>query len=489
TFLLSDNLQLEQNFKLASLGEKIKDQSIAQVISNLGFAVQKEKGRLLILVDEYDQPVREGLLQLIPHHGESLYDSIQQEIKLYFSDYFSFFRSVKALLAEVVHSKIWLTGITPIGIGEMSGLNIVDLTYQAHMADAVGLREADVERMLQEVHVHAPFKEGELERARTLLKRNFNNLRFPASQPLYHTGLVNHMMNILLDPTKETKRQEFLSTGKVPEHLAREPVPSSLFNVLRNAKNLRPVANKLANDERVSGPQFKIKERLSLEDLLQETINISDYLTLLVHIGVVSASGTSMDHPTFTITSEFYRENLLKPLLKTLRSSLEKLVALKSTEDLYTDGEEILVDFVTSISQNNMARLMAWASSDDENHILELQFQSHVVTEAHAILQDTARTSQEDVLPATGKRTDVTFSSKTTVVILELKQVASETPPTADFVSKAQEQLAGYVKTRQAMEEAGKGRAVAGFVVIMYDNGAGYVVEKLRQNIQVVGRK
>ena len=92
-------------------------------------------------------------------------------------------------------------------------------------------------------------------------------------------------------------------------------------------------------------------------------------------------------------------------------------------------------------------------------------------------------------MPATGKRTDVTFSSNTSVVILELKQVASETPPTADYVSKAQEQLAGYVKTRQAMEEAGKGRAVAGFVVIMYDNGAGYVVQKLRQNIQVVGRK
>ena len=132
---------------------------------------------------------------------------------------------------------------------------------------------------------------------------------------------------------------------------------------------------------------------------------------------------------------------------------------------------------------------MAWASSDANNHILELQFQSHVVTEAHDILQDMAWTSQEDKLPATGKRTDVTFCSDTSVVILELKQVASETPPTADFVSKAQEQLAGYVKTRQAMEKAGKGRAVAGFVVIMYDNGAGYVVQKLRQNIQVVGRK
>ena len=487
--LLSNNPQLEQNFQQVSLGVEIKDQSIANVIRTLGTAVQQDKGRLLILVDEYDQPVREGLLHLIPLHGERLYGRVQQQIKSCFSEYFAFFRSVKVLLEEVSHAKIWLTGITPIGIREMSGLNIEDLTYQAHMADAVGLTEADVDRMLDDVHTHAPFKEGELELAKTSLRRNFNNLRFPGSQPLYHTGLVNYMMNMLLDPTKETKRREFLSTGKVPEGLAREPVPSSLFNVLCNAKNLRPVANKLANGETVSGPRYKIKEQLSLENLLQETIDISDYLTFLVHIGVVSASGISTDNPTFTITSEFYRENLLKPLLKTLRASLEKLVALESAEDLYAHGEEILVDFVTSISQNNMARLMAWASSDADNHILELQFQSHVVTEAHDILQDIARTSQADKLPATGKRTDVTFSSDTSVVILELKQVASKTPPTADFVSKAQEQLAGYVKTRQAMEDAGKGRAVAGFVVIMYDNGAGFVVQKLSQNIQVLGRK
>ena len=289
------------------------------------------------------------------------------------------------------------------------------------------------------------------------------------------------MMNILLDPTKETKRREFLSTGKVPEGLAREPVPSSLFNVLCNAKNLRPVANKLANGETVSGPRYKIKEQLSLENLLQETIDISDYLTLLVHIGVVSASGTSTDHPTFTITSEFYRKNLLKPLLKTLRASLEKLVALESAEDLYAHGEEILVDFVTFISQNNMARLMAWASSDANNHILELQFQSYIVGGAYDILQELALTSQEDVLPVSGKRTDVTFSSPTCVVILELKQVATVEGPSVDFLTNTHEQLAGYVKTRMAMEELDKRRPVAGFVVVTYNDGANYVVEKLRQ--------
>ena len=123
---------------------------------------------------------------------------------------------------------------------------------------------------------------------------------------------------------------------------------------------------------------------------------------------------------------------------------------------------------------------MAWASSDSQNHILELQLQSHIITEAHDILAGVAQTTQEDRLPGTGKRTDVTFSSPKSVVILELKQVP-EDAPTEAFIAKAHEQLARYVEIRLQMEtETGQHRPVAGFVVIMYNDGASYVVQKLR---------
>lgn len=96
----------------------------------------------------------------------------------------------------------------------------------------------------------------------------------------------------------------------------------------------------------------KINEQLSLEHLLQETINVNDYLIVLVHIGVALASGMTAS-PTFSIASEFHRENLLQPLLKTHRASLQKLVALTSAAELCAQGEETLVDFVTSISEKH----------------------------------------------------------------------------------------------------------------------------------------
>lgn len=67
-------------------------------------------------------------------------------------------------------------------------------------------------------------------------------------------------------------------------------------------------------------------------------------------------------------------------------------------------------------------------------------------------------------------------------MILELKQVATVEEPTQAFIQGAHNQLTGYVKTRREMEKAGKNRPVAGFLVVMYNNGDGYVVEKLRND-------
>lgn len=482
--LLWENPQLRQAFNTVSSGTPIKDQAVDTLLGSLTNAVRLADGRLLFLVDEYDLPIREGLLHLIPHHSvPNLYENVKQKMKATFGSYFAFFRAVRASLENLPYAKIILTGITPIGIKEMTGLMVESLTFKEDMADAVGLGTDDVNKMLDDVHRHVPFGNGERQKAYEIIKERFNNLYFLGGSALYHTALVNQVMNMMLHDPNE--RKEFLRYGRLPDAISRaqEQVPLSVYRVLENARNLRPVVNKLVSKQELTG--HTLNTSLTLEDLLQEEIDIGDYLTLLFHVGVVSATKSHNETgicTTFRITSEAYLENLLQPLLKTLRVSLEALVALTSTDDLYAKGEDILVDFVTSISENSLAKLMRWASSDPSNHILELQFQSGIVSEAHDILKDVAQTTQEDILPQTGKRTDVTFSSASSVVILELKQVASATPPAKAFITKAHEQLAGYVQTRREMEVVGKKRPVAGFVVIMYNDGDKYVVEKLRND-------
>jgi hypothetical protein len=252
---------------------------------------------LLFLVDEYELPIREGLLRFIPLHGRNLYNSVEKKIRSTFAEYFDFFTAVKVSLEQLNHAKIFLTGITPIGIKEiMSGLPVISLTFEEDMADAVGLTEENVNGMLDNVNKYAPFENGERDLAFQRIKHHFNNLCFPGGSSLYHTALVNGWMSVLLK--KLHARKAFLQGDYLHKSSGRELVPSSVYNVLQNARNLRHVVNMLAQGREVI--DYKLNEDLSLEHLLREEIDVSDYLTLLVHLGVASAKGTTTN-PTFTI--------------------------------------------------------------------------------------------------------------------------------------------------------------------------------------------
>jgi hypothetical protein len=125
----------------------------------------------------------------------------------------------------------------------MSGLILKNLTFSKEMHDAVGLRESDVTIMLQKVHAHLAFKDDEeMARVHKAIAFHYNTLRFLGC-PLFHTALVNGTMQKLSDPVS---RQIWLRDLNVPPPgLERESVPSSVYNILATARNLRPVINRL----------------------------------------------------------------------------------------------------------------------------------------------------------------------------------------------------------------------------------------------------
>eukprot|EP00550_Attheya_septentrionalis_P010088 CAMPEP_0198301718 /NCGR_PEP_ID=MMETSP1449-20131203/52675_1 /TAXON_ID=420275 /ORGANISM="Attheya septentrionalis, Strain CCMP2084" /LENGTH=178 /DNA_ID=CAMNT_0044003859 /DNA_START=484 /DNA_END=1020 /DNA_ORIENTATION=- len=167
-------------------------------MDSLALAIAALNGHLLILIDEYDQPVRESLLRFLPQHGGNIYQSVKAQLKSLFPNSFRFFTVVETSLEVVRDSKNWMMGITPIGISEVTGLVVMPLTFDEDLADAVGVRDDDVCSMRSEVHQRAPFNEGEQERALELLKLHFSNICFPESSSLFHTALANGAMNMLL---------------------------------------------------------------------------------------------------------------------------------------------------------------------------------------------------------------------------------------------------------------------------------------------------
>ena len=117
-------------------------------MDSLASTVAALNGGLLILVDEYDQPGRETLLRFLPQHGGNIYPSVKAQLKSSFPNYFGFFAVVKTSLEVVRGSKVWMMGITPVVISEITGLVVMPLTFDEDLADAVGLRDDDVRGML-----------------------------------------------------------------------------------------------------------------------------------------------------------------------------------------------------------------------------------------------------------------------------------------------------------------------------------------------------
>lgn len=87
-------------------------------------------------------------------------------------------------------------------------------------------------------------------------------------------------------------------------------------------------------------------------------------------------------------------------------------------------------------------------------------------------------TTQEEDSLGSG-RSDVTIAGKSNVLLLELKQKTTATGPTKTEMDKHHKQLSGYMADLVRKERHAKvPRRVAGFVVVMYNNGKSFHVER-----------
>lgn len=329
------------------------------------------KPKLLVLVDEYDKPVREVLLNLIAtDHGDD--EALRREVKEAYSHYISFFDTCKTALADI-DMNVWVTGITPIGLSLISGFNPDDLTFEPSMADVVGLLRENVSGMLDAVDQYNPFKsDDEKDQVVQAIEKHFNSLRYEGGGGLYRTRMVNKLMADVLTLAK-TRAMWLKNLDKLPSNIRPEDPPTSVITVVRLAPNLREIVDRLAGGHAVTGYTFN--GRMTILHLVKKHVDASDYLTLLVYLGMASWERTDGAGDTFRSTSYIYREDHLKALLRLLRVSIENLVQFTTTDDIYAQGVGLLHQFASALSENRMDRLIAWAEDENNNNIMELQLQ------------------------------------------------------------------------------------------------------------------
>jgi hypothetical protein len=226
------------------------------------------------------------------------------------------------------------------------------------------------------------------------------------------------------------------------------------------------LANQLAKGEEIVST---LNRRLTLANIHWVDMTESDYLTLLVHMGIASVRYT--DQGTgFKATSTYYRSKYLETLIQ---NSLGGLMRMKTAEHMYREGPNAITMFLRSISKSGMKWMILWARDTKGNTVMELQFQGFLLSAIKASTLE-AEATQEDVLG--NGRTDVRIANAKILLIFELKQKKANAPPTPNELKKHHEQLRGYMRDAKACEHLH--RLVVGFLVVMYDNGTKFDVEK-----------
>ena len=416
---------------------------------------------LVVLVDEFDRPLRDTLFRMLNQFEKN---NVMDQCP----HYRSFFSACKVVGQKQKSNKVWVTGVLPIALDLICDFKPVTVTFSEDMLDAVGLRDDDVDKMLREVHTAEPFADKEeMEGVGLAIRDHANHLKFLSGLPLYHTRMVNELMEKVLNRTARSWWLKDLS--RLPTSITRESAPSSIYKLLQKSTVCREVAKDLIANRGIRG---ELNDRLNLPDVCRADISKDIYLTLLVHLGIASVD-TSDHEYVFRATSRYFRSEYLQAMLEV---TLVPLFGFNSVEEIYKN-QTLLQEFMETLPSSGMAKMISWAKSSRKNRILELQFQGFLLGELHeSLMADDATilpTQEDKISPE--MRTDIQRKGRNTILILELKQKPTKLAgPTEADMGRFHKQLRRYVKE---VSEQNPELLVAGFVVVMYANGTMFHIE------------
>jgi hypothetical protein len=153
------------------------DDGIAS-FQSLTSAISQTPHKLYLLVDEYDNFANEVMIS--PLRGTDRYQRLVENegtIK-------TFFKAVKAGAEGRGVDRVFLTGISPVVLSDMtSGYNVAeDLSQRPRFHDLCGFTETELRVALDAVAVAHDLDAGQVDTALTLMRDFYNGYRFAAAR-------------------------------------------------------------------------------------------------------------------------------------------------------------------------------------------------------------------------------------------------------------------------------------------------------------------
>ncbi len=253
------------------------DDGIAS-FQSLSNAIAQTPYKLYLLVDEYDNFANEVMIS--PLHGTDRYQRLVENegtIK-------TFFKAVKAAAEGRGVDRVFLTGISPVVLSDItSGYNVAeDLSQRPRFHDLCGFTEAELCVALEAVAVAHDLGAGQVDTALTLMRDFYNGYRFTPQRDerVYNPTLVLYFLKRLAEdgvfPTRLLDDNLAMDRNRI-QYVTRLPHGEALVNRALNPEEPLTVS--------------QLVNRFGVQDMLTAPRNPDFLATLLYYFGVLTLAG------------------------------------------------------------------------------------------------------------------------------------------------------------------------------------------------------
>ncbi|MCP4216296.1 MAG: AAA family ATPase, partial [bacterium] len=214
--------------------------------------------KLYVIIDEYDNFAN----QLITSHKDTLYRELTAD------DSFlkNFFKTLKNGSKSGTISKIFITGVLPITIDDLSsGYNIADfLTLEQEFETMMGFTLSETETLLDEIYTEHKIEPATRPLIMETIKANYNGYRIidPKGEGLFNSTILMYFL------------RKFIKYKEIPEYLIDVNLKTDISWVRRltasNPENTKELVNQLLIKNELSYNKIALSEKFSMSQFFDK---------------------------------------------------------------------------------------------------------------------------------------------------------------------------------------------------------------------------
>src|SRR6056297_3160612 len=290
-----------------------------QMISSFVTVLKQSNQQAYLLIDEYDNFAND----LIGANEDNLYYEILSKTGFVRT----FYEAIKSGAQEGAISRIFLTGVSPIMLDDLtSGFNIAkNITLLRAYNQALGFTQAEVEKMLDYYNI---LPEDKKQKTLEDMKKYYNGYLFHphATERLYNPDMVLHFM----DAFKE---------GQYPDSMVDMNVKTDYSKIQR-----------LINDDRLQ-ESSKIEQILEEEEIITKLIemfpleairNKEELISLMFYMGMLTIDEPILANVKLRVPSlvikEIYWQYIYRKVNRVLGDTVDIYSITKVTQTLAETG-------------------------------------------------------------------------------------------------------------------------------------------------------